>query len=196
MVEPLYKNGIKVIALGYTFCPKVTLFQIVDNVKRGVQKALETAKYTSSRKIMIGGHSCGAQLAISLFEKYFKENPSLSADRINEVFLISGIYDLIPLVSTTINDPLKLDEESAEALSQFYKEIPAKVIPRVGFRIFVGEHEGPAFIEQSKNFHEKLLAGNCRSTFEVLEDLDHFNIVEMLSREDFVITEEIIKCCS
>jgi acetyl esterase/lipase len=57
------------------------------------------------RNIWLGGHSAGAHLAASMIHPAVHEHFSIKG-----FILISGIFDLSPLLETTINIPLKLNK--------------------------------------------------------------------------------------
>lgn len=60
-------------------------------------------------KFIVGGHSAGAQLAAQLLHENPKhDQPTIDVKQIVGFILFSGVYDLRPLVSTYINDALKL----------------------------------------------------------------------------------------
>jgi len=57
------------------------------------------------RNIWLGGHSAGAHLAASMI------NPNVYGNvDIKGFILISGVYDLNPLMETSMNDILKLNK--------------------------------------------------------------------------------------
>lgn len=144
------------------------------------------------RSISIAGHSAGAHLTISLFSNILK-NP-ISCALIKNIYLISGVYDLKPLLETYINEPVKLQTKEAIELSplqQTFKNISSNAT----FNVIVGEYESPAFIEQSKLFYEKLIGLKHGANIEIIDAVDHFNIVENLNNEDFAITQKIIEDC-
>lgn len=61
------------------------------------------------------------------------------------------------------------------------------------FKFLVGEHESRTSLKQSKDMHEVLArTSHSEATFEVVKDVDHFNIIENLALEDFVITRYVI----
>jgi len=53
----------------------------------------------------LGGHSAGAHLAASMIHPEVNENIGVKG-----FILISGIFDLNPLLETSINKPLKLNK--------------------------------------------------------------------------------------
>jgi hypothetical protein len=54
-------------------------------------------------------------------------SPSSVASNYREVVLLSGVYDLRPLVETFINKPLGLDVQSATAVSPLLSTVHARV---------------------------------------------------------------------
>jgi len=53
----------------------------------------------------LGGHSAGAHLAASMIHPEVNENIGVKG-----FILISGVFDLNPLLETSINKPLKLNK--------------------------------------------------------------------------------------
>lgn len=101
------------------------------------------------------------------------------------------MYDLLPLLKTSNNIPLKLTEESANLLSPMYQTI--KVGTDVKFYVITAENESPMFIQQAKLFHEKLKDSGVCSEFILVPHTDHFNVVENLVDEDYAITKLITR---
>jgi len=190
VVKPLHKNGFKVIIVGYTLCPKVTLAQIVDQIQNAFLKSIEYAQSKGSRSLYISGHSAGVHLTASLFEAFFSLLPAKDQDLLKGVFLISGVYDLIPLIKTYVNDALHLNDVSAKKLSPLYQHLDAPESLR--FCVIVGENDSPAFNEQSQLFHEKLKKLGKKSELIIVENVDHFDIVEKLNDENYEIVKLII----
>lgn len=61
------------------------------------------------RSVWFCGHSAGAHLvAMLLFSGWLDQLDESMCCRLKGFVLISGVYDLTPLVSTYINDALKL----------------------------------------------------------------------------------------
>lgn len=137
------------------------------------------------REIHIGGHSAGAHLAAELFEFFIPNLPQDDKNLFKNVFLISGIYNLVPLVKTSVNIPLKLDENSAKTASPLLKKIAGG---ETTFYVIVAEQDSPPFIEQAKEMHQHLNNSGAKSEYIYLKDIDHFDIVEKLYDETFKLT--------
>lgn len=106
------------------------------------------------------------------------------------VFLISGIYDLVPLTKIHVNETIKLDYSTARKLSPLYQPfIGSKHIP---FFVIVGEYESPAFIEQSEAFYRRLKCLGYESEIIVVKEVDHFDIAEQMNEENYEIVRLIV----
>lgn len=149
--------------------------------------------YVYCRGLLLAGHSAGAHLIASLFQDdYFIRLPEAEQSLVKAAFLIGGIYNLIPLINfPSINDPLKLTKQEAERLSPLIQKISAS--DGVKFYIAVAEHESPAFKEQAKELYEKLQKSRHQVEFVDVDNTDHFDIIEKLTEEDFLITKIIFE---
>ena len=110
--------------------------------------------------------------------------------------LVSGIYDLEPLIATSQNDPLRMTLEDAQRNSpqRHLDVVPAQpVAPACPVLVLVGQHDSPEFHRQSKEFYETLLRVGWKASFQQLRGVDHFDIIENLTREDDVLTQIILK---
>lgn len=106
------------------------------------------------------------------------------------MFLISGVYDLIPLLSTDVNDALKLDIVTARQLSPMHQQFAKNKEMKV--YVIVGESDTPAFKQQSELFHRTIHGHGRKSQFILVKEVDHFDIVEQLNNENYEITRLII----
>lgn len=142
------------------------------------------------RKIVLVGHSVGAHLVVNLFRDFIPNLPKDEQDLIKGAILIAGIYDVTPLLKTSYNDALKLDEENSRKFSPMFAKIKAS--KETKFFVYVGDNDSPKFVEQAKEFHEKLLKDGINSKHKLFEGIDHFNIVENLIDENNEITKLIL----
>lgn len=154
----------------------------------------------------MGGHSSGAHLAACLFDKLVQQSPSLTSI-VKSLYLISGVYDVsearyMPTVNP--NNILSLDENNVLRLSPILFEFDkwAAVATRnaatataaaTAIHMFVGTNDAPKLVGQAYCL-ERLLAFNRYPNYDlvVMENIDHFDIVENLSKADFLITKKII----
>ncbi|CAB3379923.1 Hypothetical predicted protein [Cloeon dipterum] len=195
-VRPLARCGIRVAIVGYTLAPVAPLEEIVEEIRCALQVILDQANLSGCQCVWVGGHSAGAHLALSaLFGLKTEEQASTAGlQLLRGLVLISGVYDLVPLIKTTVNTPLKLNEERAKALSPLV-QLPgvrlAAWARRLHLLLAVGEHDSPAFIQQTQQLAQ-LLKGRVAGV-EVLEvqGVDHFDIVENLRSDNHVLTKRL-----
>lgn len=103
--------------------------------------------------------------------------------------MISGIYDLVPLIPTTVNGPLKLDEQSAIASSPLRKKITGG---ETEFYVIAAQDDSPSFVEQAEQMKEHLIKSKLKTEYICLENSDHFDVIENLFDEEYELTKFII----
>ncbi|MEO2125407.1 MAG: alpha/beta hydrolase [Acidimicrobiales bacterium] len=157
------KQGVAFAALDYTLAPQATLAEIVEESRQAIRHLITQSAelQIDAQRIVLVGSSAGAYLAAMVAY----EVPVLAT------MLISGIFELAPLVGTSINEALGLTETEARALSPQ---------PEAGFpRSIVcwGENETTEFKAQSQAFAATLeeLGTPC-TDFEVT-GRNHFDVV-------------------
>ena len=135
------KAGCVVAVVGYNLAPEASLNQMVSEIKSAV-------KYINTRfpksKLFLCGHSAGAHLCAMMMVSDWSKDPSIS-QAIHGMFLLSGVFDLVPIVNTYVNDALKVTEESAAQISP--QQILIKMSPTFMCPILVvkEEHGSPEF---------------------------------------------------
>ncbi|KAL0276092.1 UNVERIFIED_CONTAM: hypothetical protein PYX00_003750 [Menopon gallinae] len=183
VVEPLVRNGIRVAVVGYDLAPSVTLRRIVEEM--GELDAFLTT-WCTSKAIWLAGHSAGAHLVGSLLKNRAR-NESV---KVTGMIFISGIYDLVPLVETYVNNELKLTREEARLLSLY--DLNIKDLQEMKLLVAVAEYDSDEFKRQSKEFYEMLLQHNPKTEYTVIPEKDHFDIVEKLNDPNDELTRKII----
>jgi len=152
-------HGIAYAAVDYTLAPAATLPGIVDQCRAAV------ASLSRFDRLMLAGSSAGAHLAAMV---------ALAGDRrVKGAVLVSGIYDLEPLIGTSINEALGLDAATAARNSPLRR-------PLTGFPpslVCWGENETDQFKRQSSAFAQALRrAGSECMAFEC-PGRNHFDII-------------------
>lgn len=128
-----------------------------------------------------------------MIDQLLRTSPN-SLNRLHSLFLISGVYDLKDLRETSINcnNLLSLSDANVTSLSPAmfnYSGWPNNL----NVQIFVGQNDSPTFITQSKNLHNLLRdTSKLCSTFTIVPDCDHFDLVELLSNPTYQITKSIL----
>ena len=185
------QRGVAFCALDYTLAPAASVGQIVAECRQALQVLAKGAAMwgIDSRRIVVAGSSAGAHLAAMCClpgtetaaqrdaavrpSASLAESPVESPDaRPCAAVLISGIFDLRPLIGTSINDALGLTEAQAQGQS------PA-LFRLAGFPpalVCWGQIETDAFKAQSRQFASALqAAGTACQTLERAQR-NHFDV--------------------
>jgi arylformamidase len=151
-------------AVEYTLAPYASIPEIIDECIADVSRTITELQPT---RVILAGSSAGAHLAAMCARNEF------IAGHVDGVALLSGIYDVRPLVVTPTNDPLHLTSESAAEVSPQLLPV-THVVPRS--LLAVGRHDPPEFIRQNAEFGERLRSHDSEVQILVEEHLDHFDL--------------------
>jgi arylformamidase len=186
----LVPAGITTVVLGYDLCPTVTLDQLVDQVRRGilwVHRNIEDYGGDPSR-LFLSGNSAGAHLAaMALAHDWSKEQAP--EDLIAGAFLISGVYELEPVLGITVNEEIQLKPEMVDRNS------PMRHPPRTKAPVMVavGGNEPSEWIRQSRDYAALCeRSGNPVGYMEV-EGHHHFSITNLLGDPDADLTRALVR---
>ncbi|XP_077109579.1 kynurenine formamidase [Ranitomeya variabilis] len=188
MAAPLISHGIAVMVMDYDIAPKGDMDLIVAQVRRCIASIFHL--YPHNAGIYLCGHSAGAHLvAMTLFTDWteYKVTPDIKG-----ALLVSGVYDLLPIIDTYVNDALKMSQEVALKNSpmQYVRQMDAGTCHVV---IAVAEHDSPEFHRQSQQYFQSLMKSGLDASYVLVDGTDHFNIIEKLSQEAYVLTQLILK---
>ena len=190
---PFLSAHIDVAVINYALCPKVSIEDIVHQLQDGCVWLYRNADaLTFDRSsITVGGHSAGAHLAaMMLCADWSKLGPDLPSNLTTSALLVSGLYDLEPLLSAPfVQGDLKLDPASVARLSAAY--LPPH--PDSSVITAVGGLESDEFKRQNQ-----LIEQHWPSHF--LEDIpmpetDHFTVIDALIDPAHPLTQAAIALC-
>ena len=173
------REGLNVALINYPLCPDVSLEELVEATREAVIALVRSPEYAAAPAMIAAGHSAGAHIACELALTDWVAN-GLSTNPIKGVLALSGIYDLRPLVNTTLNAKLGLDEASALRHSPIFRSTAG--LPPALFA--VGSEETPAFLAQSETMTDRWQqAGNDARSYRA-PGADHFGLLkQILDRE-------------
>jgi arylformamidase len=162
-------QGIAYAALDYTLAPDATVDEIVVEVRQALTTIYNRADDLNidADRIVVAGSSAGAHLAAMA-----SLDPT-SDWRPAGLVLLSGIYELEPLIATTINDALRLDVAAANRNSPARIKI-ADAPPTI---VAWGSVETDQFKRQSHFFGRRLAAAGQPPTHIEVDGRNHFDIL-------------------
>jgi arylformamidase len=163
-------QGIAFAAVDYTLAPKASLDAIVAECVAALSMLVKRSdKLGIDRtRIVVSGSSAGAHLA-AMSCLNLAENMRPKA-----LVLMSGIFELEPLIGTYINDAIGMDLAEAKRNSPAFGDL--STFPQT--LIAWGEHETAEFKLQSQHFAKLLkAAGRDVETLE-MAGRNHFDIIE------------------
>lgn len=158
-------------AIEYTIAPAATIEQMIDEC---IDDALGVISMLSPSHVVLAGCSAGAHLSAMC------ARDERIASQLSGVALLSGIYDIRPLVVTPINNPLGLDEQRASTLSPIL--LPDAARPSHAL-LAVGRQESDEFIRQNEAYGEHLQRQGTTVETMVVVGRDHFDLpYDLLTR--------------
>lgn len=151
-------RGAAWIVPNYRLAPDSSLPDILEDAQSAFDWVISNAEACGidSTRVHLSGNSAGAQLAAMVAARSGPE-------KVASLTLVSGLYDLLPLLDEAPNGWLNLDVETARAMSPVHNLPP----PELPVTVSCGGAETEAFRLQSREFAEALRAhGNPVEHFE------------------------------
>lgn len=179
------ERGVAFAAVDYTLAPQARLGQIVDECGSAWHWLMSEgpALGIDATRAVVAGSSAGAHLAAMVAWPHHRRHPSTPAP--HGTVLVSGIYDLRPLVGTSINAALGLDTAQALENSPLFHPLSGGAPALLCW----GAIETDAFKAQSRHFGDALqAAGTVVSRMEVPQR-NHFDVILDLVEPGTVLGE-------
>ncbi|MGE3929622.1 MAG: alpha/beta hydrolase [Hyphomonadaceae bacterium] len=171
MARGLVHHGVRAGVMNYDLCPNVRLGEIVE---QGRAAAALLAR-AHNRPVVVSGHSAGGHLAACLLA---------TEAHVPAAYAISGLFDLVPLIPTSLNVALTLDKSEAEALSPIMWPAPAgKTLDAV-----VGAAESGEFLRQSQAIVDLWSAEGVAARYEAIDAANHFTVIAPLADPSSAMT--------
>jgi arylformamidase len=169
----LNAHGVTVAVPTYDLCPRVTVETIIEEMRSAMRELARLG-----RTIVASGHSAGGHLAACMLATDWPAfDPALPKDLVRAAYSISGLFELEPLVGTSINKALGMDGASARAASPLFWTPPAgKSLDAV-----VGANESAEYLRQSRMMVERWGAAGVATRFGTVADANHFTAIAPLA---------------
>ena len=167
----------------------MTLDTIVEQCRTALEWVSDNAGRLNGdpNRIFVSGHSAGGHLtAMMLCTDWVQRGRP--ADLVKGGTAISGIFDLAPLMQTSINDDIRLDAASAARNS------PILTLPEAGAPLIaaVGTEETAEFVAQNRAFAEAWQARGFDASVMEIKGLHHFSVVSEMGRPGSALTRAVL----
>jgi arylformamidase len=172
--------GINVAVVNYSLCPAVGLDVIVRQMRHAALWLWQEAAGLDANpdRFHVIGHSAGGHLAAMLLTiDWSALNKTAPADMIQGAVAISGLFELKPLLETSINIKVGLGQDTAAALSPVNHR-PASRTPMV---LAVGGGESAGFHAQVSWLQQAWAACELPITTLTLPAANHLQAFEALA---------------
>lgn len=167
-------NGVAFALCGYDLCPQVSIAGIIEQVRAAALHLWK--KYR--RPIVASGHSAGGHLAACLAATDWKRcDAEVPENLVPSGLAISGLFDLVPLVPTTVNAALKLDDTEAARLSPIHWPLPGVRV----LDVWVGGAESSEYLRQSRTVTEVWKKHGAKTAYRELDGANHFTVLDPLN---------------
>lgn len=189
VTEAFIKHGVSVAMLNYDLTPSVRMGQMPAQIRKAISWCWHNSDDLgfSKEKVFVMGHSAGGHLTAMMMSTDW---PAFDSEMPLEVICagvpISGLFELEPLVHTSLNIGPQMD--IPEALQESPLFIPPTTnAPQL---VVVGGGETEEFFRQSDTYVEKYQTDERRmERYDVPND-DHFDELERLAEDDSVFFQK------
>jgi arylformamidase len=175
LARELNAAGLAVALPSYALCPAVSVMDIVGELRQFLAALWQRTRVYP----LVVGHSAGGHLTAAMLATDWSRISGVPADLVRAGYAISGVFDLPPLVGTSLNAALGLNAASAHAASPLFWPPPPKA--RV-FAAAVGGLESEEFLRQSRALVRSWRQAGVTAEDVVVANTNHFTIVEELTR--------------
>jgi arylformamidase len=184
VAEGLLARGVACALPSYRLAPTVRIADIIADMR-----AFLVALYThTGRRAVVTGHSAGGHLTGAMLATDWSQIAGVPADLVRAGYAISGVFDVAPLLTTSIGVALHETVASARAISPQFWRPPSK---NVWLTAAVGAAESPEFIRQSADFAGVWSAAGIAAECVLIPGANHFSILDDLMRPDSAMVQRI-----
>lgn len=175
-----------VVVMNYDLCPAVTVQQIVAQTKRGLEWVAQqvAAWQVDPSQIYVSGHSAGAHI-IAATLAHTGAAFQLKNHNIKKAYLISGVFDVEPVLQITVNEEVKLKSTDVHELSPIRHPFSANV----AYEVIVGGAEPKDWIGESERMAAHLRAQGCQVGLHVLPGLNHYTVLHEMDRPEGYVSK-------
>ncbi|HVZ52442.1 MAG TPA: alpha/beta hydrolase [Pseudolabrys sp.] len=179
-------RGVTVAVAGYDLCPDVSIATIVEQMRAACLYLWRKR----GQRVFVYGHSAGGHLTACMMATDWKTLAAdAPADLVPAGYAISGVFDLAPLLQTSVNKDLGLDEKSAHDLSPITWKVPSgRTLDAV-----VGGNESSEFLRQSLIISEAWRKVGAETRYEAIPGANHFTVLDPLCDANSAMTARVVE---
>ncbi|MDP4908691.1 MAG: alpha/beta hydrolase [Burkholderiaceae bacterium] len=184
-------NGIlpldcSLVVMNYDLCPAVTVQEIVRQTKRGLEWVARQAAgwQIDPAQLYVSGHSAGAHIIAATLAQTGAAF-ELKHHKIKKAYLISGVFDVEPVLQISVNEEVKLKPEDVAELSPIRYPFSSAV----GYEVIVGGVEPKDWIGESERMAAHLRAQGCEVGLHILPGLHHFSVLHEMDRPEGYVSK-------
>jgi arylformamidase len=181
-------HGISTVIINYPLMPAVSMDKVVTSCRKAVGWIHKNIIdfHGDPEQIFIAGHSAGAHLAAMLLTTEETQN---NLSFIKGICGFSGVFDLIPIQLSNINDVLQMDKETA------IRNSPALMAPNhiCPLLIAAGGAETNEFLDQSRELYKNWKAKIPAIELIEIPGLNHFTILDSIVDRMSALHQSICK---
>jgi arylformamidase len=164
MAKGLNGLGVSVAVPSYDLCPNVRIGDIVEQMRA----ACSIVQRVTNAPVVVAGHSAGGHISACLLA---------TEAHVPAAYAISGLFELAPLIPTSLNEKLGLDEAEAIALSPLAWPAPeGKVLDAV-----IGGDESSEYLRQSAAIVAAWGENGVETRYEEIAGANHFTVIAPLA---------------
>jgi arylformamidase len=169
-------RGVATVVTNYDLCPRVTIDEIVRQIRAAVAWAHKNAASFGGDpgRIHVAGHSAGGHLVAMLLATDWEGEYGLPGNVIKGATAISGLYDLAPFPYTFLQPKLQLGYD------QIFRNSPILNIPDSSAPVLVayGDNETDEFKRQAEEFLDAWQANGLEVERLILQDKNHYEVID------------------
>jgi arylformamidase len=167
-----------VVIIGYPLCPSVSLEEVVASVRSALSWIGAQAHDFGGdpKQLWLFGHSAGAHLVAMCCCGSGSER-ELPVSSIKGAVMVSGMYDLEPLLFCRLNAEIGLDPAQVARLSP----VRLRVTTACPLIVAVGQGETAEFHRQADEFVAALASQGARVESLVLASANHYTVARQLA---------------
>jgi arylformamidase len=187
LAQALNARGLDVALPSYSLCPAVTVMDIIAEL-RAFLAALW--KRTGTRAL-VTGHSAGGHLTAAMLATDWRGADGVPDDLVRTGVAISGVFDLPPLVGTSLNEALGLDAAAARAASPMLWPPPPADRRLVAA---VGAAESAEFRRQSRDIVKRWQNAGVGCQYLEVPGSNHFTVLDELVDPRSALSVKVAQC--